>query len=1252
MAEATATVPAELARLEDRVQKLAADKSNLQLIVSMMNRIGAVAGLDNMVEVMLQAIGDVIGGVGLGVYYRADGVIHYADAFGHKSVVPIVEDELVAQAFATGDVREIEHPFSDTQMQTPEFTKAYTWVVPLKVAGEVVGVVKIDSLHVAMRDLAEQLPTFFNYAALTLKNEITGRSRLQMAYAELEQEVAVRKRVEAQLRHANETLEAKVAARTDDLQRANAQLSANETQITRLLEKSEAARLALSRIVEDEKRAQVALHRLNRELRAISRCNEVLMRAVDEPVLLRDICRVVCGEAGYRLAWVGLAGNVDEPVRIAAWAGIGDEEFARAVGTSAGDAQHPAPSVLALRNGHPVCLEDLATESRGEAWRALATKRGCRSIMALPLKDKAAATFGVLTVYAAEPNVFTPSEVRLLEELAGDLAFGIVVLRERAERERAEERLRRSEHGLAAAQRIAHLGNWELDLTTNKLNWSDEIYRIFEIDPEKFGASYEAFLNAIHPDDRAKVNAAYTQSLADKTPYSILHRLKMPDGRIKFVREQCETHYADDGRPLRSIGTVHDVTAQAQSEQALRESEEKYRTLIQNLQAAVVVHAADTRIITCNAVAQTLLGLTEDQLLGRTAMDPAWHFFREDGTVLPLSEYPVSVVLATRQPLECMVLGVHRPGSGGDVWVVVSANPVFDAEGAIETVVVSFIDVTDRQQAQERSALLAAIVESSDDAIIGKTLDETIVSWNRGAERIYGYTAAEIVGLPISLLVPPGAQEELLAIMERIKRGEGIEHLETTRVRKDGRVINVALTISPIRNARGQIAGASTIARDVTERKHMEEELRRLNAELEQRVEARTCELAASEERFRTIYATAPVSIWQEDWTEVIVAIEELRREGVTDFAAHFRAHPEFVARALAAVKILDVNQWTVELFEARDKAEMLASLETVFATPDTLPGFVSELLALARGESVYRTEMMLNTVKGQLLHVLLAMCFSASGRVLVSVVDITERKKAEQHIRRLNEQLATRAQWLEQANKELESFSYSISHDLRAPLRGIDGFSRIVLEDCADKLDDEGRENLQRVRAASQRMGHLIDDILRLARLTRAELHRGPVNLSAMARALATDLQRVEPGRHVELVIEPDLIVEADESLMHAVMENLLGNAWKFTSKQAEAKIEFGCTSAAGVPTYYVRDNGVGFDMQYAAKLFNAFTRLHADSDFPGTGIGLASVQRIIHRHGGRVWATGEVGKGATCYFTLVPGNVGATTDASVKAT
>jgi signal transduction histidine kinase len=240
--------------------------------------------------------------------------------------------------------------------------------------------------------------------------------------------------------------------------------------------------------------------------------------------------------------------------------------------------------------------------------------------------------------------------------------------------------------------------------------------------------------------------------------------------------------------------------------------------------------------------------------------------------------------------------------------------------------------------------------------------------------------------------------------------------------------------------------------------------------------------------------------------------------------------------------------------------------------------------------------------------------------------------------IARKNRLLGLARDQLQTANQELESFSYSVSHDLRAPLRAIDGFSRIVLEDYQDKLDDEGKDSLTRIRAASQRMGQLIDDLLQLSRHTRSEMHCAPVNLSALARAVVEELQKTNPERHVEFVIEPDLDADADAGLMRVVLENLLGNAWKFTGKQAAAKIEFGRTTHAGASAYFVRDNGVGFDMAYASKLFGAFQRLHTPAEFPGAGIGLATVQRIIHRHGGRVWAESEVGHGATFYFSLPP--------------
>jgi len=243
---------------------------------------------------------------------------------------------------------------------------------------------------------------------------------------------------------------------------------------------------------------------------------------------------------------------------------------------------------------------------------------------------------------------------------------------------------------------------------------------------------------------------------------------------------------------------------------------------------------------------------------------------------------------------------------------------------------------------------------------------------------------------------------------------------------------------------------------------------------------------------------------------------------------------------------------------------------------------------------------------------------------------------KKEEELIKSHEDLKQHATELAAVNKELEAFNYSVSHDLRSPLRSINGFSQALLEDYADKLDAQGKDYLQRVRAASQNMAQLIDDLLDLSRITRSKIRRGTVNLSVLAQAVTAELTKMEPERQVEFVIAGRLIVKGDERLLKIVLENLLGNAWKFTGNNPKAKIEFGVTQVDGRSAYFVRDNGAGFDMAYANKLFGAFQRLHDPSEFPGSGIGLATVQRIIHRHGGQVWAEGAVGQGATFYFTL----------------
>ncbi len=498
------------------------------------------------------------------------------------------------------------------------------------------------------------------------------------------------------------------------------------------------------------------------------------------------------------------------------------------------------------------------------------------------------------------------------------------------------------------------------------------------------------------------------------------------------------------------------------------------------------------------------------------------------------------------------------------------------------------------QPAETARWYLAAIVDSSDDAIVGKDLRGWVVSWNAGAERIFGYTAAEMVGQPITRLLSPDRPEEEARILEEVKRG-GIRHYETVRLRKDGQPVDLSLTASPVKNTRGEIIGISSIARDITERKRVEREL------------------AESRARFSSVISSAMDAIISVDASQHIILFNSAAEEMFRFPAAEALGQP--LDRFLPA-RFRQAHHQHVEEFGRT--------------------GTTSRAMGHLRPLSGLRADGEEFAIEASISHV------EVAGQQIFTVIlrDVTERQRAEEQIRRMNADLEQRVEHrtaeLTTANQELEAFTYTVAHDLRAPLRHIDAFTRIVHEEFAAGLPPEAQHYLENIRKGSNRMSELVDDLLNLARVGRQELKRRPTPLGDLVAQVVADLGRDTGERKIDWRIQPLPTFECDAGLMKQVFTNLLSNAVKYTRPCPLAVIEVGVLDMNGSSAIFVRDNGVGFSMKYANKLFGVFQRLHRAEDFEGTGVGLATVERIVRKHGGCVWTEAAVNKGAVFYLAL----------------
>ncbi len=611
------------------------------------------------------------------------------------------------------------------------------------------------------------------------------------------------------------------------------------------------------------------------------------------------------------------------------------------------------------------------------------------------------------------------------------------------------------------------------------------------------------------------------------------------------------------------------------------------------------------RMSLMNLPAMTRMGLEEfqDRTLEEVLEDV--EILNPDGQPRPLEDAPLlrslrGEIVRGEEIMRHRQTGIRR-------YRQFSSAPIHDATGATTGAVAIMRDITESRLTED------ALRESEQRY---RTLGEAIPYgvWTTDATGYCTYVSAsflELVGMTLEqvqhlgwlhLLPPEDVQPTKDQWLHCVQTGEDFEREHWFRT-KDGGFRTVLAIGRPVRDEQGRITSWAGINLDITERKRAEDALRESGA------------------RLRTVLDQMPsgVTIRDASSEEIILFNEQARRilgmpvPTLQDAIRYEGVHPD--GRSYRA------EEWPLSR-------------------------------ALAHGETVQGEEIELRGAEGSRVTISTnaAPIRSPDGQVIAGVAvfhDVTERKQAEAalreseaRLRKLSEELDQRVRErtaeLEDANRELEAFSYSVSHDLRAPLRSIDGFSAALTRYYSGKLDAQGEDYLNRVRASAQHMGQLIEDILGLSRATRAEMHRQSVDLSALAGEVLAGLREAQPDRRVETVITAAMVAEGDPHLLRIVLDNLLGNAWKYTGRWPVARIEFGERTQAGEHIFFVRDNGAGFDPAYAEKLFKPFQRLHTEDEFPGTGIGLALVQRIVRRHGGRVWAEGAVNKGATVYFTL----------------
>jgi PAS domain S-box-containing protein len=731
-----------------------------------------------------------------------------------------------------------------------------------------------------------------------------------------------------------------------------------------------------------------------------------------------------------------------------------------------------------------------------------------------------------------------------------------------------------------------------------------------------------------------------------------------------------------------------DITERKMAEDAVLQAKLEWERTFDSVPDLIAVLDKSHKIIRANKAMAQRLGMPAEQCVNLNC------HICVHGESKPPAFCPHTLTLKDGKE---HIAEVYEDKLGG--YFLVSTTPVFDAKGTLLGAVHVARDITERKRSEETlkesESRLKRTQEISHLGSWELDLNNNSLTWSDEVYRIFGLKPQEFASTYEAFMetVHPDDRTTVNTVYSNsLKEGNDTFEIEHRIVRKNGEIRFVHEKCEHLRDKSGKVIRSIGMVHDVTESKKAEAELVRLASFPEknpmpiveidlqgkpQYLNPRSSQLFPDLEKkgfnhpflkgikniipeiegkentpvAREVYVSdkcylQTITYIAENQRLRIYCLDITDRKKVEETLQESEEKYRRIVENTTNVIMVTQPDGIISYLSPSSKEIMGYSPEELIGTnpmifyPDDIKKVQQALSRALQGEKGQNFEYRILT-KGRAIkwvsHSWSPIFFDNILQSIVSVIeDITERKTTENEIIKLNDDLMRRSNELAAANKELETFSYSVSHDLRAPLRSIDGFSQALLEDYGKTLDENGKEYLQRVRKATQRMAQLIDDMLRLSRLTRVEMTMQKVDLDQLASSIIDELKKTDPERKIKFITQKKIIAEGDANLLHILLENLLGNAWKFTKKRERTEIEFGKTQQGQETVFFVKDNGAGFNMKYADKLFIPFQRLHDETDYPGMGIGLGIVSRIIHRHGGRIWADAEENKGATFYFTL----------------